>query len=201
MAIWRPEKLAHIIGQPTNGLQRYVDDKQRGSKCFLLSGPPGVGKSATAHALCNELGVSETKPLLVKVCASELTIDLIRELFQRTFRLSFPWKALVIEELDGMTSKQAERELKVALDPHNMPSRLTVIATSNDAENLPVAILDRFTHLSYRGDQTFAAASRAFIGALWAATKNVPLPSEAKEWGKVGKSYSLRNALMSMEDA
>lgn len=198
-----PSKLTQIIGQrATATLAKYAGRSDRGSRCFLLDGPPGVGKSASAFALCNELGVTDTAPLLVKLCASELTVETIRELFLRTFRLSFKWKVLWIEELDGLTSKQADRELKVALDPHNLPARLTIIATSNDAHKLPAAIVDRFTVLSYSGGPEFKDRAHQWLSATW--TKLFPgadLPRGWMDWGCLDDSFSLRSAMARFSEA
>ena len=194
--------LTSIIGQPSvNRLRSYAANPERGSRCFLLDGPPGTGKTSSAYALAEMLGVTDNAPLLVEDVSSNLSVDRVEELFFRTFRLSFPWKCWIIDELDSLPSKQAEKELKSALDEKKMPSRLTVIATTNDAKNLPPAILNRFTLLPYPGDATFARAARTYLATQWALQANgKPLPSTWIRWGDIGESFSMRSALQALRD-
>ncbi len=61
--------------------------------------------------------------------ASELDIELCRELFEVSLRLrpleGRGWHVLVLEELDGVASKQLERYLKVKLE-HGLPTKCIV---------------------------------------------------------------------------
>ena len=70
---------------------------------------------------------------------------------------------MVIEELDGVTSKAVERYLKVQLEEKNLTPR-----TSNDATGLPAALMERFRLLRYSSGPLFAEACREHIMDQWA---------------------------------
>ena len=83
---YQPRTLDEVVGQPAviRRLKRLVASPQ--SCCLLFEGLGGVGKSAAAKALIQDLGVCPFSGL-VEYSASNLTIEEVRRLFGQTFRL------------------------------------------------------------------------------------------------------------------
>jgi DNA polymerase III delta prime subunit len=195
----QPKSLADIIGQHgTEHLRRYAASPK--PCCFLLSGPPGVGKSATAIALAHDLGCPDDFSGFMTVCSADLTVDKIKDLFGHSLRLrpwtGSGWKVLLIEELDGMVSKQAERQLKLALDPNNLPLKTTIIATSNDAMGIPLALRDRFRHIPFSNGPEFRKECLESLAVRWHnETSGEPLPKSFWRFGDCGDGFSMRSAV------
>ncbi len=84
--------------------------------------------------------------------SANLTIDECRQMFERTLRVTplwsvTGWKCVVIEELEALPSQTVVRYLKVALE--QLPPRTVVVATSNDANGIDKALLQRFKVYSF----------------------------------------------------
>jgi DNA polymerase III delta prime subunit len=194
----QPRTLAEIVGQPiVSHLIRYAAAPT--PKCFLLSGSPGVGKSATARALAADLGCPDEFAGFLTVSSASLTVEGIREYFGHKLRLrpltGSGWKCLLIEELDGIVSKQAERDLKIALDEFNLPARTTIIATSNDPMNIPLALRNRFRHVPFSNGPEFRAACLESLARRWENDANgEPLPPSFYQFGECGDGFSMRSA-------
>lgn len=186
-----------VVGQPNvRFLKAYVANQNRASKCFLLEGEPGIGKSLTAQCVARDLGCFDYMSGLYVVPASELSIDMCRELFERTFHQSLlfggRWKTLIIEELDGVVSKAVERYLKVELE--RLPDNVTVIATSNNAAGMDSALLERFRYLVYESGPGFEDACLEHIARVWESKFSTDLPSGWRTWGVQQNRFSMRTA-------
>ena len=144
---YQPRTLDEVVGQPAviRRLKRLVVWPQ--PSCLLFTGLGGIGKSATAKALIQDMGVCPFSGLL-EYSASNLNIEEVRRLFGHTFRLrpmaANPWHVLLIEELELIVSRHVNAALKDELSEQHMPERLIVVATSNDASGLDEALLQRF---------------------------------------------------------
>lgn len=198
----RPD-LDGIVGQPAVRHLRRLAENPR-PRCILIEGAPGIGKSASAYALANALGCEDDFSGLHVVPASELTIDECRRLFDRLLRTrplggSTGWKVLVIEELDGLTSKQVERYLKVHLE--HLPIKTIVIATSNSTEGIDAALLQRFRHLRFGNCEVLARGCRERLAELWAGNTEAPMPSTWETWGTTDDGFSMRLAIRRLVDA
>lgn len=202
---YRPKRLAEVVGQySVNHLKRLAADPY--ACAVLLEGAgPGCGKTSTAIALANELGCEDEYSGLWTVPASELTIDLCRQLFERTFRL-YPlmgrtgWHVLIIEELETLVP-QVQTYLKVTLET-KLPQRCMVIATSNGAGKLCKPLLQRFKIYTFQYAADFARECQDRLAAIWQAEcGDQPLPSFWLQWGWSDNEFSLRLALDQMQDA
>ncbi|QDU95173.1 ATP-binding protein [Lignipirellula cremea] len=203
--ISRSTHLSNVVGQPNvRFLQSYLRLPNRPSRCFLLEGEPGVGKSHSAQCLAADLGCVDDFTGLSVIPASELTIDACRQLFDVHLRHSLlfggDWKVVVIEELDGVASKAVERFLKVALE--RLPDRCTVIATSNSCYGIDKALLERFRILSYSCGGPFQESCQDRLAALWVERfGDRDMPSGWRFWGVRDKErFSMRVALARLEE-
>jgi replication factor C small subunit len=191
-----PQRLTEIVGQPTQMLRSFC--RQPYPACWLFLGPPGVGKSATAYALANELGCTDEFSGLHTVTACDLSIDVTRELFQSTLRLrpmeGNGWHVLILEELDLLHEKVANY-LKVALE-RQLPAKCVVVATSNSVEKLQEALVERFTVVAYSGGSNLASAVMPRLQSIWREEYgDAPMPAGWERKGWDGERFSVRRAL------
>lgn len=207
---YRPQSLADVIGQPvTRHLAAWA--RQPDSRCFLLEGQPGCGKTSTALALAADLGSTDEFSGLHVVPCSEFSIDVARSYFEGNaghsalLRLRAlegrGWNFLVLEELEWL-SPQCVRYLKVQLDDTKRPSKAVVIATTNDASGLEKALRQRFDVYRFSTGRAFADACADRLGEVWAEqTGLASLPPGWTGWGWDGEDFSMRLALQSLERA
>lgn len=195
---YRPDTLANIVGQyPVRLLKAFAREPY--PCCFIIEGSPGTGKTASAYALANDLGCPDDMSGLTTVIASDLSVDVARELFDHTLHLrplcGSGWKVLVIEELEFI-SPACQTFLKVVLETR-MPKRLVVVATSNGAGKLSKALLQRFTLLQYNAGEVFATACRQRLREIWEIEfPGRPYPRSADKWGTDDDGeFSMRSAL------
>jgi SpoVK/Ycf46/Vps4 family AAA+-type ATPase len=139
--------------------ERYRIPWKRG---VLLTGPPGNGKTHTVKALINQL---KRPCLYVKGFKSEYGTDQenIAEVFTRA-RMTTPC-LLVFEDLDSMLDDASRSIFLNELDGFETNAGIVVIATTNHAERLDPAIVDRPSRFDrkYQFDLPAAAERRAYI--------------------------------------
>lgn len=106
------------------------------------------------------------------------------------------WHVLVMEELDGVGSKQVERYLKVKLETM-LPAKCIVVATSNDTHKIDRALLERFgITLNYSAGDEFRQACLERLSQIWAVESDgADLPIGWDSWGQNGNRFSMRLAL------
>ena len=214
-----PQSLAEIVGQPcVRHLKAYADacqaanlkGERAASKCWLLTGSTGTGKSSSAIALSHELGCHDEFTGRWRFGCAELSVEKARDLFDGTLRLRYGstsgFKCLILEELEWI-SPQCSRLLKMTLDPlGKLLPNLCVVATSNDISGLDDALLSRFKHMPYSDGQHFAQACQAKLLKLWQEQTGLdepPAGSSIWGWDIRGKkvTFDMRQALSSLQDA
>lgn len=199
---YRPRQLCQVVGQPvaTTKLLRFAAEPY--SMCWLLEGPPGVGKTSAAYALAGDMKCEDEMSGQYTVVGSELTIERARDLFQGSLHLrplyGDGWRVLVIEELENL-SPQCQRFLKVALETQ-LPKKCVVVATSNDSSALDKALRQRFTKLVFDGGASFASSCAAWLTAVWLREHpGAPIDVHVLREGWDGDTFSLRRALDALQ--
>lgn len=202
---YRPSSLTDVVGQPAATRLRQFAAAPYAS-CWLLEGGPGCGKTSAALALAGDLGCVDEMSGLYVVPACDLTFERCVELFEDCLRL-YPmenprlWRVLLVEELDGIVSKQVERFLKVALETR-LPKHCVVVATSNGAGRVDEALLERFEILQFSSGKSFAACAVGRLTEIWAKeAPDVTPPPGYERWGwdAKGERFSMRLALAAMQ--
>ncbi|HDN18089.1 MAG TPA: AAA family ATPase [Candidatus Bathyarchaeota archaeon] len=95
---YRPKKLGEIVGQKhiVNSLKQWIQKGEFPHALFV--GPPGCGKTSTAHAFANELGI----PIIEYNASDERGIQTIREKVKR-LAMTVGKKIILLDEADSMT--------------------------------------------------------------------------------------------------
>jgi MoxR-like ATPase len=207
---YRPRRLAEIVGQPQIYKLMALAARPRRS-CWLCTGDPGTGKSATAHALAEELGCSIFSKHPLK--ASDLNKDTAEQLFNQTLRSipmdRAPVHLVILEEFERCVSAEVRAFLKGALDTGveaedgGLPHRCVVVATSNDVSKIEPALLERFSLLNFSSGPEFALACQERLAAIWEAEcPGVDMPKDWFLWGWQDElsRFSMRVALRAMAD-
>jgi replication-associated recombination protein RarA len=211
-AKYQPTTLDEVVGQsgPIRRLKAFVQYPE--SRCVLLEGPGGTGKSAAAKALVHDMGVCPYSGL-IEYSAANLKIDEVRHLFghhvdgrDRSNALRMrpmsgsPWHVLLIEELELLPSENVVPLLKDELSEQHLPPRLIVVATSNDASGLDEALLQRFDIYPFSSGPSFADACLDRLNWIWQVEvgMDVPLPSHVAGMGWRNNTYSMRRALAAL---
>ena len=209
---YQPTTLSEVVGQagPIRRLQKFVAAPE--SRCVLLEGPGGTGKSAAVKALVHDMGVCPYSGL-IEYSAANLGIDEVRHLFghpvdgrERSNALRMrpmsgsPWHILVIEEMELLPSKNVIPLLKDELSEQHLPDRLIVVATSNDASGLDEALLQRFDIFPFSAGPSFAEACLDRLNWIWQLEvgMDVPMPSHIAGMGWRNNTYSMRRALAAL---
>jgi len=106
---YRPKTLDEIVNQTeiVESLKRLI--KEKNIPHMLFSGPPGVGKTATALAFVRDLYKDDWRNNVLELNASdergiETIREKIRERFAKTLPLGeVPFKIVILDESDAMT--------------------------------------------------------------------------------------------------
>ena len=140
LARHRPARLSDIHGQSAVVRSLSAFAAAPHSNAFIFAGSSGVGKTAAAWALANELGCDPDWGGVVEIPSGtqdgRAVEDLLRRMHLRPMAGS-GWKVVIINEADRMTP-QAEVMWLDGLE--KLPSKVVVVFTTNNLHKLT----DRF---------------------------------------------------------
>jgi len=147
---YRPKKVSETIlpDRIKKVFQGYVDADQIPN--LILFGPPGVGKTTVAIAMCEELQINYLKIN----ASSERGIDTLRMRvvsYASTMSFTGKPKVIILDEADALTN-EAQDALKGVIEEfsHNT----TFILTCNHKARLNEAIHSRTSHVDFRLQST-----------------------------------------------
>lgn len=135
----RPETFGEIQGNNTDidELKKWAENFTPGDRGQLLVGPPGVGKTTTAHVIANEMGY----PLLEVNASDSRGSKGIQEIADdiQSRPAEAEYRVMLIDEVDSQHHATTKKPLYNALDsPQNL-----VLLTANDEYDTPNAIRNR----------------------------------------------------------
>ena len=171
MTVWRD-----VIGQDkaVATLQRAVTDTTAMTHAWLLTGPPGSGRSVAARAFaaaleCPQRGCGECRECRTAVDGTHADVDVIateglsikveqaRELAAMSaLRPSVgPWRVIIIEDADRLTERAADALLKAIEEP---VARTVWILCAPSLEDVVITIRSRSRHVRLRTPPAEAVA-------------------------------------------
>jgi DNA polymerase-3 subunit delta' len=171
MTVWRD-----VIGQDlaVATLQRAADDPAAMTHAWLLTGPPGSGRSVAARAFagaleCPRHGCGECRECRTAVDGTHADVDVVateglsikveqaRELAAMSaLRPSVgPWRVIIIEDADRLTERAADALLKALEEP---VARTVWVLCAPSVEDVVITIRSRSRHVRLRTPPVEAVA-------------------------------------------
>jgi DNA polymerase III subunit delta' len=171
MTVWRD-----LVGQDSAvaTLQRAVTEPGAMTHAWVLTGPPGSGRSVAARAFaaaleCPQHGCGECRECRTAIEGSHADVDLIateglsikveqaRELAQlAALRPSVgPWRVIVVEDADRLTERAADALLKAVEEP---APRTVWVLCAPSLEDVVITIRSRSRHVRLRTPPVEAVA-------------------------------------------
>ena len=117
------------------------------AKCVLISGPPGVGKTMTAHLVCKELGFdvvemnasdNRSKKKMVEFLPDSLSTTSVATLI--TERIVNNKRVLMLDEIDAITGNE-DRGCIAELTKSIKTSRVPIIVLCNNRQDQKIRSL------------------------------------------------------------
>lgn len=143
---YRPKSVEECILPPRiiNAFRTYVQEKA--IPTLLLSGPSGTGKTTSAIAMCEDIGLS----YMMINGSTERGIDTLRTKIQKyasTVSLRGTRKVIIIDEADYLTP-EAQAGFRGVIDEFS--ASCTFIFTCNAKSRIHDAILSRSTQIEFK---------------------------------------------------
>lgn len=148
---YRPEKISDVVGQPTvvKMIQSLVNKAKLEPEYMLphllFEGPPGVGKTSTAHAIARELDV-EVKELNASLYR---TIETVRETilkFARHASLYQKRKVIILDEVDGLW---ADAQISLNRVMEKLHHNVIFILCCNDSKKVNRTLKSRCANVHF----------------------------------------------------
>jgi DNA polymerase III subunit delta' len=171
VSVWRD-----VIGQDTavTTLQRAAADPAAMTHAWLLTGPPGSGRSVAARAFagaleCPQHGCGECRECRTAMDGTHADVDVVateglsikveqaRELAAMSaLRPSVgPWRVIIVEDADRLTERAADALLKAIEEP---VARTVWVLCAPSVEDVVITIRSRSRHVRLRTPPVEAVA-------------------------------------------
>ena len=149
---YRPTKLMHVVGQSNFVLdaEHWVTNQEMPN--VLLYGVAGVGKTAAALSLANDMLGDDVKANFFEINASddrklETVRTRIKEIASTSKIGEAPFKIILLDEMDGMT-RDAQNALKRIMERYADNCRF--IITCNDRHKIIHPLISRCANYSFK---------------------------------------------------
>lgn len=190
---YRPKKLSEIVGQKEaiEKLRQWLRNFR--GKGFLAYGPPGVGKTATAYALANEMGWE-----LIEMNASDFRkAENVREkLINAALQASIfgKNKLILVDEVDGVAGTEDSGAVQAIVELIRR-SRYPVYLTCNDNWSNPVRALKPYViEVQFKRPTT-----RDIVGLLERIAKAEGIEVERAVLLQLAQQRDVRSAVLDFE--
>ncbi len=151
---YRPKKLKDVVGQKNIGERLEAYAKVKDMPHLMFTGRAGIGKTASALALANELYGEEKRNVLELNASDERGIDVIRgkiKDFAATLSIGdVPFKIIFLDESDSLT-RDAQNALRRTMEKYSRTCRFVLSCNYSSKIIEPIqsrCALFRFTPLS-----------------------------------------------------